>query len=71
MIIVNPTNGPLIYTDDARTIAAGERLTDVRPDNTTRIGLARGYLTEITLDASETPAELAAAPGVSDPEPAG
>jgi hypothetical protein len=82
MILVNPTNGPLVFTDDARTIGAGERLSDVQPDDTTRTGLARGYLVEVTPEqariaedtsagAPEPGGEPAAAPGVADPKPAG
>lgn len=70
MIIVNTTNSPLIYSDDARTIAAGERLADVQPDDTTRAALAHGYLMEITEPTVSTP-EPTAAPGVAAPKPAG
>lgn len=74
MTIVNTTNGPLVYSDDARTIAAGERLADVQPDDTTRTALARGYLLEIADTPASTPESAGtptAAPGVAAPKPAG
>lgn len=77
--ILNPGTNPVTYTDDARVIAAGERLRDVTIDRITRAALDRGDLIEEieteSLGEPEVgdvePSYPVAAPGVPAPEQAG
>jgi hypothetical protein len=74
--ILNPTTSRVVYSDDARVIAGGERIYDITPDGTTDRAVARGDLvletTEDDQDAEQSgPDEDAPlAPGESDPEQA-
>lgn len=71
--ILNPTTSRVVYSDDARVIAGGERISDITPDGTTHRAVARGDLVleiEEEPDQDETADTETAAPGEPDPEEA-
>lgn len=74
--ILNPGTSRVVYSDDARVIAGGERIHDITPDDTTHRAVARGDLVLESDDeqdataeqSSETSEDETAAPGEPDPE---
>lgn len=69
--ILNPTTGPVTFSDDARVIAAGERLDDIDIDATGRAAIKRGDLVEEDGQAQGDPAPEAEqdAPGQDAEQP--
>lgn len=76
--ILNPTTSRVVYSDDARVIAGGERIRDITPDGTTHRAVERGDLVLETDEehddgaeqAPETGEDETAAPGEPAPEDA-
>lgn len=68
--LLNPGTTPVTYTDDARVIAAGQRITGVTLDHTGQTAVDHGYLVAIEEDttgqsATAQPADQSA-PEVAD-----